>query len=386
MLLPINSITLSIAVTVLAIHDIRCVDHYSFYNERKRRLELLDVLEMAGVEVEALSSNTEIDGKKISKGSPIISLAQPYGMFAKAMLEKGGYPNLLDEKGEPIRPYDVTAHSLSQLMGVEAIPISRNINTMDFRRRFEIVATIDASPFNDGIYRSYIPSKDEGWTRWIVLEKASRLDIGSWNYTEIKNKYINDGDFSGLGSITFPDQSASQILNGYREGRMPKEYTGGLKGKGVENLKKFVENGGTLVFMNRSSDFAIEQFNLPVKNISKGWKRKDFFIPGSILRTELDTSHPVANGMPEKSIAWFERSPVFESTDDSRVKVIGKYPSDPKEILLSGWALGKEKIAGKAALVEVKMGKGKVILFGFRPQYRGQSLATFPLLFNSIKN
>jgi glutamine amidotransferase-like uncharacterized protein len=68
------------------------------------------------------------------------------------------------------------------------------------------------------------------------------------------------------------------------------------------------------------------------------------------------------------------------------IRVIARYPSDPKQILLSGWALGAEKIAGKAALIEVSMGKGKIVLFGFRPQYRGQSLATFPLLFNAISN
>ena len=191
-------------------------------------------------------------------------------------------------------------------------------------------------------------------------------------------------------TVIFPDQSPNQILNGYREGTMPKEYTGGLKGKGVENLKKYVEEGGTLIFLNRSSDFAIKQFNLPVKNIAKDWTQKDFFIPGSILRTELDTNHPVAKNMSEKSIAWFERSPVFEVKTDSqpfnRVKIIAKYPRDPKDILLSGWALGAEKIAGKAALVEVKIGKGKIILFGFRPQYRGQSHATFRLLFKAIAN
>ncbi|MBA2336128.1 MAG: hypothetical protein H0V90_14485, partial [Blastocatellia bacterium] len=68
------------------------------------------------------------------------------------------------------------------------------------------------------------------------------------------------------------------------------------------------------------------------------------------------------------------------------VRIIARYPSDPKNVLLSGWALGAEKIAGKAALIEVTMGKGKIVLFGFRPQYRGQSLATFPLLFNAIAN
>ena len=78
-------------------------------------------------------------------------------------------------------------------------------------------------------------------------------------------------------------------------------------------------------------------------------------------------------------------SPSITSKDVTlTVKVIARYPSDPSKILLSGWALGAEKIAGKAALVEVTYGKGKIILFGFRPQYRGQSLATFPLFFNAI--
>jgi hypothetical protein len=190
-------------------------------------------------------------------------------------------------------------------------------------------------------------------------------------------------------TIIFPDQSPNQILNGHAKGSMPDEYTGGVGKEGVENLKKFVEAGGTLVFLNRASNFAIEQFNLPIKDVTKGLTRKDFYIPGSILRTELDLTHPIAKGMPQQSIAWFENSPAFEIQTDplaltNNFKIIARYPSDPKQILLSGWALGAEKIAGKAALVEFTVGKGKIILFGFRPQYRGQSLATFPLLFNSI--
>ncbi len=95
--------------------------------------------------------------------------------------------------------------------------------------------------------------------------------------------------------------------------------------------------------------------------------------------------------MDKESIAWFEQSPAFEIQTNplaltNNFKIIARYPSDSKNILLSGWALGQEKLAGKAALVEFTVGKGKIILFGFRPQYRGQSLATFPLLFNSISN
>jgi glutamine amidotransferase-like uncharacterized protein len=100
---------------------------------------------------------------------------------------------------------------------------------------------------------------------------------------------------------------------------------------------------------------------------------------------ELDTSHPIAKGMPKETIAWAENSPVFEVAGDAaNVRVIGWYPKD-KDPLLSGWLLGGDRIKGKAALVEVTLGKGRVILFGFRPQYRGQSLATYPLLFNALK-
>ena len=134
---------------------------------------------------------------------------------------------------------------------------------------------------------------------------------------------------------------------------MPDEYTGGVGKEGVENLKKFVEAGGTLVFLNRASDFAIEQFNLPIKDVTKGLARKDFYIPGSILRTEIDLTSPIAKGMPKESIAWFESGPAFEvlsgvssptvregivsdplaltnvrATDT--IRVIARYPTDPK--------------------------------------------------------
>jgi hypothetical protein len=226
---------------------------------------------------------------------------------------------------------------------------------------------------------------DEGWTRWITENDEDLFGKCCTISDSITNKEILSEKFATT-SIIFPDQSPNQILNGYAKGAMPDEYTGGIGAEGVANLRKFVEAGGTLVFLNRASNFAIEQFNLPVVDVTRGVNRKDFYIPGSILRTELDTAHPIARGMPKDSIAWFEDSPAFEITDNTNAKIIAKYPTDSKNILLSGWALGAEKLAGKAALVEFTVGKGKIVLFGFRPQYRGQSLATFPLLFNAIEN
>jgi glutamine amidotransferase-like uncharacterized protein len=96
--------------------------------------------------------------------------------------------------------------------------------------------------------------------------------------------------------------------------------------------------------------------------------------------------------MPKETIAWAEDSPVFEVTEDpnatvpaANVRIIASYPVD-KDPLLSGWLLGGDLIKGKAALVEVTMGKGRVILFGFRPQYRAQSEATYPLFFNALSS
>ena len=168
---------------------------------------------------------------------------------------------------------------------------------------------------------------------------------------------------------------------------MPEELTGGLGREGVRALREFVEQGGTLVALNAAAEFAAEQLGLPVRDVTDDLRRTEFYCPGSILRTILDTAHPVARGMERESIAWVENSPVFEIKSDplalARVKVIARYP-DSGTPLLSGWLLGAEKIRGRAALVEVELGRGRVYLFGFRPQYRAQSLATYPLLFNAV--
>ncbi|MBK6587580.1 MAG: hypothetical protein IPG22_04600 [Acidobacteria bacterium] len=359
----------------------------------RRQESLLGILERGGVTVDR-PDNLAIAGKKYPRGTAVVRLDQPYGAFAKALLERQKYPDLLDASGNPISPYDVTAHTLSLLMNVESEAISRPF-TYQLPKRSS--GTGSGASCGQGhaprytIYRSGPPSMDEGWTRWI-FRKPGGYDINCGAPVEsITTSEIRQGSGSNFGgketnTIVFPDQSAAQILNGYTKGSMPDEYVGGVGKEGVAKLKKFVEEGGTLVFLNSASDFAIEQFGLPVRDVTKGLPRKDFFIPGSILRTEINTNSPIAKGMPKESIAWFEDSPAFDIAQDARVEVIARYPTDPKNVLLSGWALGAEKIAGKAALVSIPMGKGKIVLFGFRPQYRAQSLATYPLLFNAISN
>ena len=373
----------------------------------RNRYTFKEILERAGVKFD-ISNRITRAGKTSSNYEFVIDMSQPYASFAKALIDPQKYPDRLDDKGNPIPPYDVTAHAVPLLMNVHLDVIKQPYRSEFVRQNGDDGGGLGSCgpKLPVLIYRSYVPSMDEGWSRWL-FDKSARQPFGASCREISTNSMINSNILSkdllfdttenppvankpksfeySLKSeiIIFPDQSPNQILNGYPKGSMPDEYTGGIGKEGVENLKKFVEAGGTLVFLNRSSDFAIEQFNLPIKDVTKGLNRKDFFIPGSILRTELDLTSPIAKGMPAQSIAWFENGPVFEVIAE-RVRIIARYPTDPKQILLSGWALGAEKIAGKAALVEVTMGKGKIILFGFRPQYRGQSLATFPLLFNAI--
>ena len=370
---------------------------------------LLFALMSAGIDVRFAAPFT-INGR-LYKRTAVVRLDQPYGDFARALFEPQLYPNLLNSDGQPIPPYDVTAHSLALLTGTRFERVTKPFPIPRETREDSPILPIGSSELDlssitpnsarsmkrkQSIYKSNVPSMDEGWTRWIFDDRViSQIFMtgfleGKPSKNSVSSSDIRSGNLADkTDSIIFPDQSPNQILNGYAKGSMPDEYVGGVGKEGVENLKKFVDAGGTLVFLNRASDFAIEQFNLPVRDVTKGLARKDFYIPGSILRTELDLSSSIAKGMPKESIAWFEGSPAFEIQTDplalaNNFKIVARYPTDPSKILLSGWALGAEKIAGKAALVEVTMGKGKIILFGFRPQYRGQSLATFPLLFNAI--
>jgi Zinc carboxypeptidase len=364
---------------------------------------LFSILTRGGVEITAPKEGTnfKIAGRTLPEGTKLVRIDQPYGAFAKAMLEVQRYPNLRDASGHPIAPYDVTAHTLPLLMGVTVHPVKAPFR---YTKAAAGTSTMPARPLNacgpgpspnlPALYRSSVPAYDEGWTRWI-------LDSKSITYGVIGDKELRAGITVHKPNphvtykyytILIPDQPARTLLEGYKAGAMPPELTGGLGPDGVRHLRDFVETGGTLVFLNRASNFAIEQFKLPLRNVVAGLPRTDFYVPGSILRIELDTSHPLARGMPKETIAWAEDSPAFEVTNDpeatvpaSNVRIVASYAAD-KDPLLSGWLLGGDRIKGKAALVEVTMGKGRVILFGFRPQYRAQSEVTYPLFFNALSS
>ena len=225
-----------------------------------------------------------------------------------------------------------------------------------------------------GLYRSWVPSIDEGWTRFIFEEEMGVA------YRTLHDREIRGGRLrERFDAIVLPDQPAAVLLGGHPPGSMPEEYTGGLGPEGVTALRAFVGEGGTLVALDSASGFAIEQLGLRVRDALAGVDTSVFFCPGSILRATFDTGHPLAQGLDAETPVWFDSSPAFEVEEGT---VVARYTD--ADLLLSGWLLGGDRLAGRAALVEARLGKGRVVLFGFRPQYRAQSWVTYPALQNAL--
>jgi zinc carboxypeptidase len=345
----------------------------------------LRILQRGQVEVRRTSAAFSADGKQFPAGSYVIYTAQPYGAFAKTLLEAQHYPNLHEYPGgPPKRPYDVTAHTLPLLYGFDVSFVRDSVTAVSAPlapvRAIPWVATglTNSKSRRIAMFRNWSPSMDEGWTRWV-------FDQYHIPYTMITAKDIRAGNLgSRFDAIVLPDQNARQIVNGPR-GAYPDSLKGGLGDEGTRQIAAFVNGGGTLVAFNEASNYAIEALALPVKNVLAGLRPNDFYAPGSIFKVNFERSNPLTVGMtsPESAV-WFEAGPAFEVTDPARATVVARYPAqgDP---LLSGWLLGGDRINGKAALVDVKQGKGHVVLFGFRPQYRAQSMSTYPLIWNALR-
>jgi hypothetical protein len=227
-----------------------------------------------------------------------------------------------------------------------------------------------------GLFRPWQASIDEGWTRWL-------LEMFDFEFQNLYNADVIAGELGDrVDVIVLADMSGRQILQGSPPGTVPPRYAGGIGDVGVRALDAFVRAGGTLVCLNGSSTFAIDQLHLPVKDVVAELDNEDFYVGGSILEVTVDPSHPVMTGMPERSKIMVTRSPVFTVTDGFEGTALAKY-QELGSPLVSGYLLGEEHIQGYAAALDVFHGDGHVILLGFRPQWRAQPYATFPVLFNA---
>jgi Zinc carboxypeptidase len=346
---------------------------------------LLGILTRGGVEVRSARQAFSAGGHRYPSGTYVVVLRQPAAAFAKTLLEPQHYPDRrMYPGGPPERPYDVTAHTLPLLLGLTAQVVNDSLHVPLSGPLAPPHATpgypgFDSTPPRIGLYRSYVPSMDEGWTRWV-------FDTWKVPYTSVVDSVTRNGKLKDrLDVLVLPDEPPQDIAEGLPQQRYPQPYPGGLGPDGIQSLRQFVTEGGTLVALNDASRFAIQALLLPVRNVLEGLPDQDFYAPGSIFRGEVDQSDPLAKGMPAETALWFESGPAFDVLDSTQVRVVVRYPDDPDDVLMSGWVRHPERVAGRAAMVDVRVGRGHVILFGFRPQYRGQSQATYPLFFNSLQ-
>ena len=232
-----------------------------------------------------------------------------------------------------------------------------------------------------GMYQRYYGGNmDEGWTRLLIE------DFG-FEYTSLFDPEILAGDLHERWDvIVLPADSKEGMLGREDPGQTPPEYQSGFGEEGVKALNTFVENGGTLVTFAQAGQLVLDEFDVPVRDAVAGKWGNEFWAPGSTLKVKVDTSSPFAYGMPEDAlIAYLAGGQVYETVAGARsddVRRVAVYPG--RDILQSGWLLGEEAIADKAAMVSVEHGEGTIVMIGFRAQHRAQTHGTFKFFFNAL--
>ena len=401
-------------------------------------VKLAEILKMGDVEVSRANASFSAGGQTYGAGSFVVSMAQPNRGYAKDLLEAQHHPNRTNGPGgPPKRPYDMAGWTLSYQMGVRADAVKdafaadlRPATADDFkvtpvpdRRSNSAVALAmqslaagsrvritparifvgdagapsDARPIHlprVAVYKSYLASMDEGWVRYTFEQFGVP-------FTSIENKDVRAGSLrSRFDTIVLPSQDADAIVNGHAPGAMPPQFVGGIGFEGVTALRAFVEAGGTLVAIDAASTLPIRYFNIPVRDALEGVRNTEFYCPGSLLRLKVDTSQPLMAGMPAEQAAFFVNGRAFDlgsraggrGGDAGEEAAAGRVPAGVRvlaryaeaDLLMSGWINGGNRIAGKAAALDVSVGRGRVVLTGFGVQFRGQPHGTFKFLFNPI--
>lgn len=306
--------------------------------------------------------------------------------------------NLLIDKGVAVRRVDRAAHGLRPgdfvvVSGAEAaIAAAAKETGVDF-----LALNGDAREVSHEVKRPRLAmyqryrggNMDEGWTRFLLEQFA-------YPYTSLMDAEIKKGGLKErYDVIVLPDDSTTAITGERSEPRggarrlpetYPPEYRSGIGDDGVKALVEFVEKGGTLVTLGGAGNFAIEKLGVNLRNVTANVSSREFFCPGSTLHVRVDNTNPLGYGMPEAALAvYLSGNPVYEITPGQRnedYEVIVRYAD--RDLLESGWLIGEDRIAKKAAMVAAKVGDGRVVLIGFRTQHRAQTHGTFKLLFNVL--
>jgi hypothetical protein len=362
--------------------------------DRSNAIEMLRRLAASGVRVERARAKFQAGSKTYPEGTWVLPAAQPFRAYLVDLLEPQKYPELrAGSTGPTRRPYDIAGWTLSMQMGV-------SVDRVDapFEAALDAVGEIapaarDAKPTRSrvALYEPYTANIDTGWTEWL-------LDEYRIPYTLLRNAEVRKGGLHArFDSLILASQSATSILHGARPGEKSEaaplqrpEYTGGIGIEGLHQIETFVREGGTLIAFDQAAELPIQFFPLPVRNVgARGLSDTGFYCPGSLVRVTVDTENPLAAGMPKDAIAFSEGGHAWEITllpdynqGERETRSVVEYAKE--NLLASGWVSGEKPVLGKSVLIDARYGRGRVVLFGFRPQFRGQSFGTFKLILNAI--
>jgi hypothetical protein len=367
---------------------------------RSNPIEMLRRLKLGGIEVHRAKSEFRVNGKRYAAGSHVLLAAQPFRPYLMDLLEAQKFPELRAGTNGPVRrPYDIAGWTLPLMMGV-------TVDRVDapFDVNLEVVDAIPA-PAPDFVKGSgrwrvalYVPwtaNINTGWTEWL-------LDTCHIPYTKLRNGDVRKGGLrERFDTILLSSQPAASILHGARHGEIGRakvdawapralqrpEYTGGIGLAGLANLEQFVRAGGTLVAVDNAAGLIVDNFGLPVRNVVSG--AGGYSAPGSLVRVKVDNTQPLASGMPPEATVFVDGGQAYDITlldqfnkGDRVVRGVVRYAES--NLLASGWLTGERTIAGKHVLIDARHGQGRVVLFGFRPDFRGQTFGTFKFLLNAI--
>jgi hypothetical protein len=247
------------------------------------------------------------------------------------------------------------------------------------------------------LVETWFHDMDAGWTRFLFDSyhiPFTVLHPGDFATTDLAGKF---------DVIIFPDTDKEILMSGkqksgdtYYMGSYHPDYVKGIEKEGMEKLMAFSDQGGVVISWGRSARLfegmlkikrgeEEEEFSLPFRDISPDLTKAGLYIPGSLVRVDLIADHPLTRGMPERIGVFSRGRPVFRTSVpkfDMDRRVIGTYPE--KDILISGYASEEDKMGNRAAMIWMEKGKGQFVFFGFGPQFRSSTQASYKLLFNAI--
>jgi hypothetical protein len=357
--------------------------------------EMLYRLRLGGIEVRRARKSFTAGGKTYDVGTWVVPAKQAFRGYLIDLMEPQKYPELRSGiTGPTKRPYDVAGWTLPMLMGVNTVRVDAPFEADLAPDDLQEPATTQYSGRRWGriaLYEPMQPNMDTGWTQWVF----DRLKIP---YTLVRNSDVQKGDLGmRFDTIVFASQSTASILHGYRAGEIARqttttgetpalqrpEFTGGIGIAGVTALDSFLRAGGKLVAFDNATELPVQLFGLPLRpavTSAEATASNSYYCPGSILRMDVDGTQMYA--FMSGGQAWDIALAPSENKGDREVRVLARFAA--RDLLASGWLSGERTIAGKAALVEARHGAGRVVLFGFRPQFRGQTWGTFGLLADAL--